>query len=59
MEHNVIVISSYREIGEKGFFFPATRVTVPEFEIYSNPTIVLSEIKQRRFSLWNRNPDGT
>lgn len=29
----------------------AQRVTVPEFEIFSNPTIKISDVKQRRFSI--------
>jgi hypothetical protein len=30
------------------------KVIIPEFEIYSNPTISLDEIKNRRFSLMDR-----
>jgi hypothetical protein len=35
----------------------ATRVTIPEFEIYSNPTIRISEVKQRRFNVIDRHGD--
>lgn len=31
------------------------RVTIPEFEIVSNPTIRISEVKRRRFNLIDRN----
>ena len=30
------------------------RVTVPEFEIYSNPTIKISDIASRRFNIIDR-----
>lgn len=30
------------------------RVTIPEFEIYSSPTIRISEVKSRRFNLIDR-----
>lgn len=30
------------------------RVVVPEFEIFSNPTINISAVSQRRFSLFDR-----
>jgi hypothetical protein len=30
------------------------RVVIPEFEIFSNPTIRISEIKRRRFNLIDR-----
>lgn len=36
----------------------AGRVVFPTFEIASNPTIKLSEIKQRRFNLVDRIPFG-
>ena len=32
----------------------AGRVTIPTFEVFSNPTIRLSDISQRRFSLIDR-----
>lgn len=31
-----------------------TRVTVPEFEIFSAPTVRIADIKNRRFSLFDR-----
>lgn len=32
----------------------AGRVMVPEFEIYANPTILISEVKRRRFNVIDR-----
>jgi len=34
-----------------------TRVTVPEFEISSNPTVQLSDVRMRRFGLFDREDD--
>lgn len=31
------------------------RVTIPKFEVYSNPTVRIKEVKQRRFNLIDRN----
>lgn len=31
------------------------RVTIPEFEIVSNPTIRIDDVKRRRFNLIDRN----
>jgi len=36
-----------------------TRVTVPEFEIFSNPTISIADITQRRFNIIDRSIDWT
>ena len=36
-----------------------TRVTVPEFEIFSNPTVSIANITQRRFNLIDRAVDWT
>lgn len=38
---------------------PAERVQMPEFEIASNPTIRLSEVRERRFNLVDRIRDGS
>jgi len=32
----------------------SNRVVFPEFEIYSNPTVKISDIRQRRFNIINR-----
>lgn len=42
---------TYCEPAEKVF---GERVTIPEFELYSNPTVRISEVKQRRFNLIDR-----
>jgi hypothetical protein len=34
------------------------RVTIPEFEIVSNPTVVISEVRRRRFNLIDRRNGG-
>lgn len=56
-KHNLVKISNngivyYGVFGNYGVI--GRRVTVPQFEIFSNPTIRLSDIKQRRFSLMER-----
>jgi len=48
--HDTIVIRSRGRIGNKN----GARVTVPQFEIVSNPTIRISDIKTRRFNLIDR-----
>ena len=32
----------------------ARRVTIPEFEIYSNPSVKISDVRQRRFNIIDR-----
>lgn len=51
-KHDSIVISPNDDIGERRNI--VNRVTVPTFQIYSNPTIKLSDIKSRRFDLIDR-----
>lgn len=46
--HDEIIISSNGKIGQRG------QLSFPKFEIINNPTIKLSDIKQRRFSLIER-----
>lgn len=43
---DVIVTAEERVFGQ--------RVTVPEFEIYQNPTVKISEVRRRRFNLIDR-----
>lgn len=50
-KHNKIRISSRGKVS-KGIF--GTRVTVPQFQIFSNPTIKISDVKSRRFNLIDR-----
>lgn len=45
---------TYCEPAEKVF---GERVTIPEFELYSNPTVRISEVKQRRFNVIDRAPN--
>ena len=53
--HNTIVINSRGQIGEAGSFgIRGQRLTVPEFEIFSNPTVRISDVRQRRFNLIDR-----
>jgi hypothetical protein len=56
-EDDEVVISSKNKIGKRTFTFPAQRVIVPEFEIYSNPTIKISDVKSRRFNIIDRGKD--
>jgi len=50
-KHDTIVISDKGKIGRQGF---GSRVTIPTFEVVSNPTIHISDIKRRRFDLMDR-----
>jgi len=47
-----VVISSNGSGPESRVF--GDRVTVPEFELYSNPTVRLAEVKRRRFNVIDR-----
>lgn len=47
-----VVISSNGTGPESRVF--GDRVTVPEFELYSNPTVRISEVKRRRFNVIDR-----
>jgi len=47
-----VVISSNGSGGESRVF--GDRVTVPEFELYSNPTVRIAEVKRRRFNVIDR-----
>lgn len=47
-----VVVSSNGSGGESRVF--GDRVTVPEFEIYSNPTVRIAEVKRRRFNVIDR-----
>jgi len=49
---SAVVISSNGSAPESRVF--ADRVTVPEFEIVSNPTVRISEVKRRRFNVIDR-----
>jgi hypothetical protein len=51
-KHDSIIISPNDDVGERKDI--ANRVTVPTFQIYSNPTVKLSDIKTRRFDLIDR-----
>ncbi len=53
-EHDEVVISPRGKIGRRSSFPFARRVVVPEFEVYQNPTIRISDIKERRFNLIDR-----
>jgi len=54
--HNAVIITPHKKIGQrdKGSGIFGTRVTVPTFEVVSNPTVKISEIKSRRFNLIDR-----
>lgn len=49
-KHNKIVISSRGDVGQRRL----GSVFMPEFEVFSNPTVRISDVKQRRFSLIER-----
>lgn len=54
-KHNSIIIVPDKVIGQKDrILVRGRRVTVPQFEIYSNPTVKISDIKSRRFSMIDR-----
>ena len=53
MEHDII-ITDEDEVGRRTWAWPPQRVVLPEFEIYSNPTININDVKQRRYDLINR-----
>lgn len=53
-DHNEIIISSDNKTGRTATVRGAKRVVIPEFEVYKNPTIRLSDVKARRFNLIDR-----
>jgi hypothetical protein len=55
-EHDVINIDDRDNIGTDSHLNRVfgRRVTVPEFELYANPTIKISEVKRRRFNVIDR-----
>lgn len=56
MEHPVI-INSKGKIGTRDSLnrIYGNSVVVPQFEIYANPSIRISDVKSRRFNLIDRN----
>ena len=48
------VIDRNGKLVERKYCFYAGRVFIPEFEIVSNPTIRISDVKRRRFNLIDR-----
>lgn len=50
--HDAIIITSRKRIGQRRVF--GQRVTVPTFEVVSNPTVRLSDVKRRRFNIIDR-----
>ena len=53
-KHDHLVINNCGKLTGKGQHIFARKVIVPTFEIFSNPTINLSDITSRRFSLIDR-----
>jgi hypothetical protein len=54
-ENDIIGYSHYTNGKfQKGYGSQQHRVTIPEFELTSNPTIRISEIKQNRFNIIDR-----
>jgi hypothetical protein len=49
---NAIVVSSNGAVPESRI--KGDRISVPEFEIVSNPTVRISEVKRRRFNVIDR-----
>lgn len=52
-DHNEVVIDDQDEAGAPRYL-SAGQVMIPDFEVYATPTINISDIKQRRFSLIDR-----
>lgn len=52
LKHNLIVINSAGKTGHRRF--NAQRVIIPKFEVYSNPTVRISDVQKRRFNLIDR-----
>jgi hypothetical protein len=50
-KHRELVINSSGRLNKRNSFPRGVRVRMPLFEIYSNPTIRISDIKKRRFDL--------
>ena len=54
-KHDAIKISSRGVVYRKGDLSKLVgRVTIPQFQIFSNPTIRISDVKSRRFNLIDR-----
>lgn len=53
MKHDKVILDGRGKIHKKNDF-NAQRVVVPDFEIYSNPTIRIADVKRRRFNLISR-----
>jgi hypothetical protein len=54
-KYDIIRISSGGIVHRKGRLLkPFLRITFPQFELYSNPTIKLSDVKRRRFNIIDR-----
>jgi hypothetical protein len=53
--HDDIVITRRKYIGQRSKMpFAGVRVTVPTFEVVSNPTVRISDVKRRRFNIIDR-----
>lgn len=59
--HAVIIVSPRgKAIDFKSKFkIFGQRVTIPTFEVFSNPTIHISEVKRRRFNIIDRMPSDS
>lgn len=53
-QHDAIVISSQGKTDTRTNYIMGQRVIIPQFQIFQNPTVKLSDIKRRRFSLLDR-----
>lgn len=49
MKHDRVILDSRGKIKKR-----SPRVTVPAFEIYSNPTVKIADVTRRRFNLIDR-----
>ena len=54
MEHKFVIITSSKTIGQRDRILQGKRVILPTFELFSNPTVKVSDIKSRRFNLIDR-----
>jgi hypothetical protein len=53
-KHDSIIITPYKVIGRAGRIIRGKRVTIPTFELVSNPTVKISDVKSRRFNIIDR-----
>ncbi len=53
-DHDEVVITSGNETGSRDKVRSTQRIILPSFEIFSNPTVRIADVKRRRFPLIDR-----